>query len=586
LTDPQNDTSHRLLANAYQHNGTPLENARASEWLQAQLRQAVHAEPVATQALTSHLPLVHTPRTWALHDASSSLRQSRQGARLSLMGGNSEHFASSANAWLSLGDSQLSVGHFQYRTQQRFANTVAINPPLQLRTHNLLWHTQLTPQISGQAELRRQHRQGTELIQSLAQSSTVTPQTRRTIDADIARLGLRATPAVDTEWLGSLIHTTRQANSTDQTAVGPGRINSTDALHRSALLSELMLTTVQTPPLRFTVGFSSLREHAKNDVSISFINLPSPPLPSTHSQAIAKHQIAFGYGQWQASPTLAVHAGLSQDDYAYKTLHLHHTHPKLGAQWQASPTLKIKLAAYGTTTGSTLKEQTIEPTSFSGFNQRFDDLQGTPSKQWALGLEHKLTADTQWGAQIMHRRMRFHLSQLSAVLIPTAASPATSPATCPNSICQIDATEQHQLLHLSTRVHPQAALYTALQRAQQTAHTPSNLLNMPHQLSTWQLRSMGQYFSPRHWSAYLQARAIKQSASNNRAGSPITNNQFLLLDTGVRYQPAHHRFSIFFDAANLLNRQFNFQNTATGGVPRTPLFQSGRSLTAGLALRL
>ena len=52
-----------------------------------------------------------------------------------------------------------------------------------------------------------------------------------------------------------------------------------------------------------------------------------------------------------------------------------------------------------------MAQQTIEPTMVAGFNQLFDDLNGTKADQAGAGLDFRLTSDVAVGVEGIYRRL-------------------------------------------------------------------------------------------------------------------------------------------------------------------------------------
>jgi outer membrane receptor protein involved in Fe transport len=298
-----------------------------------------------------------------------------------------------------------------------------------------------------------------------------------------------------------------------------------------------------------------------------------PPFLQTFATRTRPQQtVAFAYAQLPLNSQISLHTGLSYDRFQADPIRITKTHPKLGLSWQPAPAWTLRLGAYASTAANAIKEQTIEPTQFMGFNQIFDDPQGTTAKQLAFALDHRLSETTRWGWESMARRMTITTATLGEV------------TGCTN-ICRYRALENIHQLHLNQRLGTRWALNTALGWNPYRIDTTGVPLNIPGQLRTAQASAKALYFHPQGWSSYFQVRQVRQRALYFNDLAPDGRTRFTLVDLGLRYQTPQRQLSVLIDVLNVFNKKFNFQNTAIGGTPRIPLFQSGRSLVGKVEMR-
>jgi outer membrane receptor protein involved in Fe transport len=77
--------------------------------------------------------------------------------------------------------------------------------------------------------------------------------------------------------------------------------------------------------------------------------------------------------------------------------------PKVGAQWQITDRLRVRAAATRTVKRLLVVNQTLEPTQVAGFNQLFDDANGTRSDRYGIGLDARLTGNLYAGVEFSKR---------------------------------------------------------------------------------------------------------------------------------------------------------------------------------------
>lgn len=95
--------------------------------------------------------------------------------------------------------------------------------------------------------------------------------------------------------------------------------------------------------------------------------------------------------------------GLSADEYQDGGFTVSKLSPKLGLQWQIGNDFRVRLAAFQSMRPALLSNRTIEPTQVAGFNQFFDDLDGTVSQSYGVGIDARLTHSLYGGLEITRR---------------------------------------------------------------------------------------------------------------------------------------------------------------------------------------
>ncbi|WKB53073.1 FecR domain-containing protein [Eleftheria terrae] len=572
LDDPQSDTAHRLLAEAYARDPR-YETARVSELLQAQLRQSPRAEPVPPQELQPGLPVLYGPRALALQDTGAWFDEQPGGLRLGLMAGNRDQFGRALLAWRNTAIGQFSLGHFHYQTQG-FRSRADVR----LDFNSLLWQHELTPQLRVQAEWRRTTGDVGDTTHPLLPAIF---EHRRDLTTQAVRLGLRYAPDVHSEWLASFIRGRRTGALQDVYNTPPFTFD--DELRRDSRLAEL-LHSGHHGALQWTLGGSRYRDD-RTITSRIVLRPPLCPAPLCSTPARrteeppVRHDLLFAYGSWSlASPTTLLW-GLSHDRYEDGDIRQHRTHPKLGVVLQGPAGLRVRAALFGSVKGARAKEQTLEPTQFAGFNQLFDDPDGTRSRRVGLGLDQPLGTASRWGAEAVH-------GQLSVPVQP-ASNGRCGPAGC-NQRWSSDLYR----LHFETRWGARWAASVALERNAQSLSTRAAVLDRPLAARTWQLPMRLAYFLPGGLTAFGEVRGVQQRIEAHPSASSsieTPSERFWLVDLGLRWRLPSRSATATLEVANLFNRQFKFQgmDVITLGEPRAqvPPFQPGRTIAGRLEVR-
>jgi len=79
--------------------------------------------------------------------------------------------------------------------------------------------------------------------------------------------------------------------------------------------------------------------------------------------------------------------------------------PKLGAQWDINAGTRLRLAYFETVKRSLVVEQSIEPTQVSGFNQFYDELNGSRSDNYGAAVDARFSDALYSGLEYMRRNV-------------------------------------------------------------------------------------------------------------------------------------------------------------------------------------
>jgi outer membrane receptor protein involved in Fe transport len=91
--------------------------------------------------------------------------------------------------------------------------------------------------------------------------------------------------------------------------------------------------------------------------------------------------------------------------------------PKFGISYEFFKRTKIRLAYYRSFTGYYAAGQTIEPTGFLGFPQLFAELEGSKSRNYAIGVDSYLSNEWAFGASFLDRHVEIGLSDSNSGVI-------------------------------------------------------------------------------------------------------------------------------------------------------------------------
>ncbi len=133
------------------------------------------------------------------------------------------------------------------------------------------------------------------------------------------------------------------------------------------------------------------------DGSTSESDLLSDPHSNTDSAKV----YSYAYIDWPERAIFTIGMGLNHsDETGDKETE---PTPKLGVEYRATDRLTLRAAAFRTVKSNIIAQQTIEPTTVAGFNQVFDDFNGTKADQAGIGADYRLTQDVTIGAEGVYR---------------------------------------------------------------------------------------------------------------------------------------------------------------------------------------
>jgi hypothetical protein len=129
---------------------------------------------------------------------------------------------------------------------------------------------------------------------------------------------------------------------------------------------------------------------------------------STNSTEIT-HYNGYVYNDFVFLKNIVLTAGMSIDDFNSSNTHTTQINPKLGILWDVTPVTTLRAATFRTLNPTLISSQTIEPTQVAGFNQLFDDTDGTDAWTFGIGLDQKLPNDFLLGAEMVRRQLSIPL---------------------------------------------------------------------------------------------------------------------------------------------------------------------------------
>jgi Tfp pilus assembly protein PilF len=564
--DPASSSAHRLLADAFVRRPRH-EITRLSELLQAQLLQPLTVTPLQPQWVESGVQMLPSGGPTGLGSNEFNPLFVRDGTTFSVTGqaGNRDTRGGAVTASAISGRLAGSVSQFRFQTEGFRPNNDASHD-----LTNAFVQFAATPQIDVQAELRRRRTDQGDLNLRF-DPDRYDPIKRRAIDQDTARVGGHLSLGPGSDLLVSALHIDRQERIVESIPSIPNGSAKVKGDRHGYLLEGQYLMRKERFNLVLGSGYSEV--DIKDRTALNF-GLPSELIPpiDTLDQYTQQHGNAYLYSNIELSPSILATVGASYDAFEDHQSQTSRANPKLGLQWTLSGNLRLRMAYFKTLKRALVTDQTIEPTQLAGFTQFFDDVDGTESRSYGIGL------DMQW-----HDRLYAGLEWQHRDL--DRPTPETK-----DTITSVPVLEDMVYSYLYVPIDPNVAisLDPQYERFKRPSYDPLLTTNQFWSEVETLIVPLGLRWSqPNGMSASLIGSLVSQRVTAiPRAPSPSDSDQFFVIDLGLSYRFPKRRGLIDLSLKNLTNELFSYQdaNIQSPQETLTPRFIPGRSLLLSLAL--
>jgi tetratricopeptide (TPR) repeat protein len=517
--DPANSSAHRFLADLYATQPR-REIARVSELLQAQLLQDVNINPVQPSLSEINLGIASHggPSIIGINEYTPLFERNQ--VQLNTTGVVGNHYTRAGEAIVSAvhGNSSVSAGYFHYTTDGYRRN-------LDLR-HDIgdfFLQTALTPEFNVQTEVIERRSTYGDRTQNFA-ADDFAPNQRRDVDQGLARFGLRYSPEPGQDVIGSFVFGERQFKS---------GVNSLfDFRVKDYALQGELEYIWRAEPYNGVFGFGAYDlERRYVDKGVETTN------------ADVQHNAGFAYLNVKPLDELTLTVGVSVDVYDEPTHWDSAVAPKLGLQWQASDAVRLRLAAFRTLKPPFAGDRTIQPTQVAGFNQFFDDANGTDAWRYAAGLDVALTDDFAIGFEASKRSV--------TEVVATDFDPTRDKRD-----------EELYHAYLFWTPHPEFSLSAGFSY-DRFRSDPRQDLAIPKNVSTISAPVSLSYFSPSGFMASLTGTFIHQDVKNPVDTVDLDqdgHSSYFVADAAIGYRLPHRRGFVGVELRNIFDERTKYQD--------------------------
>lgn len=379
--DPSNHSAHRFLSDIYV-NIPRHEIARVSELLQAQLLQPINTNPVQPHLAIADLNIITNtgPAAIGFNEFTPLMERNRPQFVASTIAGSKSTFGDEIVYSQLYDKTSISLGQFHYQSDGFRPNNNQNHDVL-----NAFIQHAFTPKLNVQAEIRTRNTKHGDLLLDF-DAYEFRKNYLRNIQEDIARMGARYEISPDQSLIVSGKYIDRFEKVNMDTLKNEGFQFET----QHQLRHEYFNTVAGGSMYRFS--WIDKTDNKRRD------------LPFRHMD----RENVYAYTNINYLRDVNLTLGLSYDTFT-STLsgkRTNKTNPKVGVQWNLFDNLRLRAAWFKTTKSHLIAQQTLEPTQVAGFNQFFDDFNGTRSERMGVGLDYYLGHTLYSGLEASKRRLR------------------------------------------------------------------------------------------------------------------------------------------------------------------------------------
>ena len=276
----------------------------------------------------------------------------------------------------------------------------------------------------------------------------------------------------------------------------------------------------------------------------------------------------FSYGQWRVGDDgVTLHGGaeyLRFEDLGSPSVE--RLNGKIGASFRSTTGTTLRAAIFRGVKGAKYDKESLEPTQFVGFNQSFDDFNGTRWTRSALAVDQRFLGGIRAGLELSRRKLDI---------------PGLGCDTQDNPDCLARWQERLHRAYLALPFGNRVVL------SSEWRHENSRLVAgvadslggvLPYGLLT-DLLPLRLWFKAGSGDMLLETWGVRQRATLRDSSGQDISGRTAFSITNLRYSLpfGDKRLLASFTVNNVFDRRFRFQNDDYNGDPKAPLFHPQRS---------
>jgi len=566
-TDPSNFSAHRLLADSYavlpRH-----QIARVSELLQSQLLQPINTTPIQPRLAESNLFLISAggPAGLSFNEFNPIFNRNQVNFQTTGITGSDNTFAGEGVIAGIYQNLSFSLGYTHFTTDGWRVNADQADD-----LGNAFVQVELTPSTSVQAEYRYRKSERGDLAQRFFHEDFSRGE-RNTEERHTWRVGARHAFSPDSILLASVMYQDALLKQSDDELGFPVLLS---LLKRpeTAFSAELQhLFRSRYVNVTSGVGYFDIngRVDQLSRLDPAFAALVGLPAELRATSGTDVQQVnGYAYSIITPVKPLSITLGLSVDSVSGDSLAVGdqtQPNPKAGVTWEPIKGTTFRAAAFRTLKRTLITDQTLEPTQVAGFNQFFDDFNGTKAWRYGAAIDQRFTNDLYGGVEVSKRELEFRVVDL---FDPTGQSTTT-----------LNADEHERRLYLFWTPHPWVALRAEYMYEKFVLDLP---FGDQFELWTHRVPFGANFFHPSGVGTSLTATYWDQSGRFQRIATGAVEpgrETFWTVDAAISYRLPQRYGFVTIGATNLFDENFRFFDR--DGI--NPIIQPTRMIFAKITL--
>ena len=522
-TNPANYSAHRFLADSYA--ALPRhEVARVSELLRSQLLQPINITPVQPQLAESNLFILEGagPADPSFNEFNPLFLRNRLALQASGVAGGKNTIGDEITQSGVWGRYSYSIGQFHYET-----DGFRENNDQDQDIYNAFVQVALSYKTSVQAEYQHKDVERGDL--PLRFTDEFVPTLRKPERLRSARLGFHHAFDPQSHFIGFLRYGKMESASKRPPL---GELSSDDEGY-DAEIQHLF----RSGRFNITSGAGHYDTDRKRELNVT-------GRPTVKVKPDIRHTNAYVYAQINYPKNLTWTLGGGADFFKGDLSNSDQFNPKAGLTWNIFPGTTLRAAGFRTFRRTLLSSHTIEPTQVAGFNQFFNDFEGTDAWRYGTGIDQRISATVNAGAEVSRRDME----------VPYIDS--SGPGK------EVDWEEDLARIYLYWTPQRWLALSAEYQFERFKRGLEYTGRDNLHRIETHRFPFAVGLFDSLGFSSQIKATYIDQRGEfGSRSEVTSGDDEFWIVDAFIRYRLPKRWGFITLEARNLFDEDFHFQDT-------------------------
>jgi hypothetical protein len=544
--DPSNASAHRFLSDTYR-GMRRRETARVSELLQAQLLQEVNVNPVQPSNSETNLNSITIggPASPGFNEFTPLFQRNKVQFNATGFAGNNDTYGGEGVVTAVYDQFSFSAGAYSYDTDGWRSNN-----DIDQDIYNIYTQWAVTPDLNIQAEYRSKDSSEGDLAFNFDPDDFF-KDLDIDRDRDTARLGVRYSPAPKSNILFSYIYSDNEEKRKQKVDFDPVTDLFLDDKGHDYGNQVEMEYIYEADNFDIIVGGAhyDIDRKLKGDFKVEVEDVGIVFESQDKLDFDIKQPRGYVYSNIQQTDAITWTVGASYDDYEEDVLDETSFNPKLGVQWDITNGTRLRAAAFKILKPALTSNRTIEPTQVAGFNQFFDDINGTRSWRYGVGFDTRVSKNLFVGGAATWR-------ELEEPVFLTKENGKRDSRT-------EDSDEQFHNLYLNWTPLSQLGVTAEISydRYKRDDGLRTEFGNLPEKVETFSVPLGITYYNTSGFFAGVGGTYVNQDVDrSNTSIQADGNDDFFLVDALIGYRFPKRLGVVSLGAKNLFDKDFKYQD--------------------------